>query len=176
MVFSCVSLHCLILYYFFWHCITLSGIVFHFGGIVLNSVSLYCMVLPLPDWLDQPTMCDIVLHVGVYGTELCHCIVCYCRCRVAGIGLQCVILHCMLGGIVLNRVSLHCLVLQLPDGSDRPTYFDIVLHCLVLYCIVWYCIALSGIVLHCLVLYCIVWHCIRLSGIVLHCLALYYSV
>ena len=90
MVFSCVSLHCRILYYFVWHCITLSGIVFHFGGIVLNSVSLYCMVLPLPDRLDQPTMCDIVLHAGVYGTELCHCVVCYCRCRVAGIGLQCV--------------------------------------------------------------------------------------
>ena len=117
MVFSCVSLHCLILYYFVWHCITLSGIVFHFGGIVLNSVSLYCMVLPLPDWLDQPTMCDIVLHVGVYGTELCHCVVCYCRCRVAGIGLQCVILHCMLGGIVLNRVSLHCLVLSFMLGG-----------------------------------------------------------
>ena len=70
MVFSCVSLHCRILYYFVWHCITLSGIVFHFGGIVLNSVSLYCMVLPLPDRPDQPTMCDIVLHVGVYCTEL----------------------------------------------------------------------------------------------------------
>ena len=70
-VFNCVSLHCLILYYFVWHCITLSGIVLHFGGIVLNSVSLYCLVLQLLDRPDQPTMCVIVLHVGVYCIESC---------------------------------------------------------------------------------------------------------
>ena len=71
MAFNCVSLHCLILYYFVWHCITLSGIVFHFGGIVLNSVSFYCLLLPLPGRSDRPTMCDTALHVGGYCIESC---------------------------------------------------------------------------------------------------------
>ena len=97
-VFNCVSLHCLILYYFVWHCITLSGIVLHFGGIVSNCVSLYCLILQLPDRTDrtdQPTMCDIVLHVGC---------------------------------IVLNCVSLYCLLLPLPGRSDRTTMCDTALH------------------------------------------------
>ena len=62
-VFNCVSLHCLILYYFVWHCIT-------FWGYCIE-LSLYCLVLQLPDRTDQPSMCDIVLHVGVYCIELC---------------------------------------------------------------------------------------------------------
>ena len=41
------------------------------GCIVLNRVSLHCLVLQLPDRTDQPSMCDIVSHVGVYCIELC---------------------------------------------------------------------------------------------------------
>ena len=72
------------------------------GGIVLNRVSLHCLVLQLPDRSDRPTYFDIVLHCPAL-----YYIVCY--------GPSC------WGGIVLNRVSLHCPALQLPDGSDRPT-------------------------------------------------------
>ena len=54
---------CLALYYIVWHCIT-------FWGYCIE-LSLYCLVLQLPDRTDQPSMCDIVLHVGVYCIELC---------------------------------------------------------------------------------------------------------
>ena len=89
------------------HCLVLS---FMLGGIVLNRVSLHCLVLQLPDGSDRPTYFDIVLH----------CLVLYC-------------------------IVWYCIALS-----------GIVLHCLVLYCIVWHCIRLSGIVLHCLALYYIV--------------------
>ena len=41
------------------------------GCIVLNRVSLHCLVLQLPDRSDRPTMCDTALHVGWYCIESC---------------------------------------------------------------------------------------------------------